>query len=141
MQVPRLGVQSELQPPAYATATATWDLSYVCDLHHSSWQCQSLNSLSEARDQTGIFMDPSQIHFCCATMGMPINIFSGYRSVTLLWPPWSSVEWRNHTLAHVLLLDIQVVSNCHYSRQWNPTSSPLHTQPSQTPACVCGSLK
>ena len=38
MEVSRLGVQSELQPPAYTTATATPDLSRVCDLHHSSWQ-------------------------------------------------------------------------------------------------------
>ena len=26
------GVKSELQLPAYATATATWDLSHICDL-------------------------------------------------------------------------------------------------------------
>ena len=37
MEVPRLGVQSELQLPVYATATATlWDLSCICDLYHSS---------------------------------------------------------------------------------------------------------
>ena len=36
MEVPRLGVQSELQRPAYTRATATSDLSRVCDLHHSS---------------------------------------------------------------------------------------------------------
>ena len=34
MEVPRLGVISELQPPAYTTVT--WDLSHICDLHHSS---------------------------------------------------------------------------------------------------------
>ena len=50
MEVPRLGVDSELQLPAYATATATMDLSHVCDLQHSSRQCQVLNPLSEARD-------------------------------------------------------------------------------------------
>ena len=31
MEVPRLGVESELQLPAYATATAIPDLSYICD--------------------------------------------------------------------------------------------------------------
>ena len=36
MEVPRLGVKSELQLPAYATAIATPDPSRVCDLHHSS---------------------------------------------------------------------------------------------------------
>ena len=37
MEFPRLGVKSELQLPAYTTATATWDLSCVCNLYHSSW--------------------------------------------------------------------------------------------------------
>ena len=36
MKVPRLGVESELQTPAYTTATVTRELSRVCDLHHSS---------------------------------------------------------------------------------------------------------
>ena len=43
MEFPRLGVQSELQLLAYATATATQDPSCVCDLHLSSRQCQILN--------------------------------------------------------------------------------------------------
>ena len=47
MEVPRLGVQSELQLPAYTTATATQDLSHICDLPHSSRQCRILNPLSE----------------------------------------------------------------------------------------------
>ena len=42
MEVPRLGVESELQLPAYATATAMPDLSYICDLHHSSCNAGSL---------------------------------------------------------------------------------------------------
>ena len=52
MEVPRLGVQLELQPPAYTTATAMQNLSCVCDLHHSSLQRQILYPLSEARDRT-----------------------------------------------------------------------------------------
>ena len=60
MKVPRLGVKSELQLPAQVTATATLDLSHICDLHHSSWQRQILNPLSEARDQTRIHMDTCQ---------------------------------------------------------------------------------
>ena len=69
MDVPRLGVKSELQLPAYstatatATATATWDLSHICDLHHSSWQCWILNPLSRARDRIRNLMVPSQIRF------------------------------------------------------------------------------
>ena len=62
MEVPRLGVKWELlQLLAYTTATATQDLSHVGDLHQSSWQRQILNPLSEARDQTHIFMDTSLI--------------------------------------------------------------------------------
>ena len=75
MEVPRLGVKSGLQPLAYATATATPDLSRICDLHHSSWQCRILNPLSEVRDQTHNLVVPSQIRFCCATMGTPRNNF------------------------------------------------------------------
>ena len=42
MEVPRLGVKSELQLPAYTTATAMWDLSRVCYLHHNSHNARSL---------------------------------------------------------------------------------------------------
>ena len=36
MEVPRLGVESELQLLAYTTATATQDPTRICDLYHSS---------------------------------------------------------------------------------------------------------
>ena len=61
MEVPRLGVEWELQPLAYTTATATRVLSHVCDLHHSSQQCRILDPLSGARDRTHVLMDPSQV--------------------------------------------------------------------------------
>ena len=59
MEVPRLGVESELQLLARTTVTATQDPSHVCNLHHNSWQHWILNPLSEARDQTRVFMDTS----------------------------------------------------------------------------------
>ena len=62
MEVPRLGVESELQLPDYTTATATQDPSRVCDVHHSSRQCWILNPMIKARDQTRNLMVPSQIH-------------------------------------------------------------------------------
>ena len=43
-------------------APATPDPSHVCDLHHNAQQRQILNSLSKARDQTHILMDPSRVH-------------------------------------------------------------------------------
>ena len=54
MQVSRIGVDLELQLPAYATATATPDLSHICNLYHSLQQCWIVNLLNEARDQTHI---------------------------------------------------------------------------------------
>ena len=56
-EVPRLGVESELQLQTYATATAMQDPSHVC-----SRQCQIPNLMSEARDQTHILMDTSWSH-------------------------------------------------------------------------------
>ena len=60
--MPRLGVELELQLPAYAMATAMGDLSRICNLHHSSRQCLILNPLGEARDRPRILMDPSRVH-------------------------------------------------------------------------------
>ena len=57
MKVPWLGVKSELQLPEFSTATAMQALSRICDLHHSSQQCQVLNPLSETSDGTCILMD------------------------------------------------------------------------------------
>ena len=47
-EVPRLGVESELQLLAYTIAAAMLDLSHVYELHHSSQQCWILNPLSDA---------------------------------------------------------------------------------------------
>ena len=58
MEVPRLGVELKLQLLSYATATATPDISHVCDLHRSLQQCQILNRLSEVRDRTHILQIP-----------------------------------------------------------------------------------
>ena len=64
MKVSRIGVKSALSPPTYTRATAMQDLSHVCNLHHSSWQCQILNPLRKVRDQTCLLIDTSQIPFC-----------------------------------------------------------------------------
>ena len=59
MQVPRLGVEPELQLPALTTAIP--DPSCICNLHHSSWQHWILNPLIEARDRSHILRDS---HVC-----------------------------------------------------------------------------
>ena len=84
-EVPRLVFKSELQLPACATATATWDLSCICELHYSSWQHQILNPLSKARDRTGNLIVPSQICFCCTMMETPDLFFYSFSSTF----PWT----------------------------------------------------
>ena len=61
MEVPRLGGESELQLPAYTTATATLDLSRICNPNHSSWQRRILNPLSEAGGRTCVLMDTCRV--------------------------------------------------------------------------------
>ena len=62
VKVPRLGVESQLQLPAYRTTTAMPEPSHVCNLHHCSQQHQILNPPSESRDQIHVLMDPSRVH-------------------------------------------------------------------------------
>ena len=58
MEVPRKGVKSELRELVYTTATATWNLSHVCDLHHGLQQLRILNPLSEeAKTHQGFCTD------------------------------------------------------------------------------------
>ena len=61
VEVPRLGIRLELQTLAYTTATAMWDPSRLCDLHHNSWQCWILNPQSEARGRARVLMDASRV--------------------------------------------------------------------------------
>ena len=56
------------------------DQSHVCDLHHSSRQCQMFNPVSGARDRTCVFMDTSQVCFHWATRATPTFYF--------LWTAW-----------------------------------------------------
>ena len=62
MEVPGLGVESELHLLAYSIATAVADPSHIsytaaCCL----WQCQILKPLRETRDRICILMDTSQV--------------------------------------------------------------------------------
>ena len=76
MEVPRLGVQSELQLLAYTRATETSDLSRVCDLRHISRPHRILNPLERGQGSNCNLMVPGGIHFRCASTGTPRFIFS-----------------------------------------------------------------
>ena len=88
MEVPRLGVEWELQLPAYATATAMPDLSLIRDLPHSSQGHRILNPLGRARDQTHIIMDvteqgPVGLLGTEAFLGSPFLVFRKWASFSL----------------------------------------------------------
>ena len=76
-EVPRLGVQLELQVLAYTTATA------MQVLHYNSQQHWILNPLSEAKDRTGNLTVTGRIHCCRATTETlsSISITSGIRKL------------------------------------------------------------
>ena len=50
LEVSGLGVESELQPQAYATAIVMPDQSCICSIHHIWLQLWILNPLSKAKD-------------------------------------------------------------------------------------------
>ena len=83
VEVPRPGVQLELQLPAYTTARATRDLSHICNPHHCSRQRRILNPLSSARDRTCKLMVPSQICLRCSTTGIPDDNFYNKKRVCI----------------------------------------------------------
>jgi len=75
MEVPRIGIKSELQLQllAYDTPTATPDPSHICNLHHSSQQHWILKPLSEASNQNWVLTDTSRVHYHWARMATPLS--------------------------------------------------------------------
>ena len=70
MEVPGLGVKSELQLPVYTTAKATSDLSCIWDLRLNMPHRQMLNPLCMAWDWTPILMGSQILNLLI--MGMPL---------------------------------------------------------------------
>ena len=68
MEIPKVGVDLELQLPAYPTATAMLDPSCVCDPH----KCWIPDPLREARDRTHNLMGTSWVRNPLSTMGTPM---------------------------------------------------------------------
>ena len=84
MEVPRLGVKSELQLPAYNTATATPDPTRVCNLHHSSRQRRVLKPLSKDRNLTCVRMDASQICYAEPRWELPRYVIFEFQGSDVL---------------------------------------------------------
>ena len=92
MEVPRLGVESELQLPAYTTATATRDPSCTCDLHCSSWQSRILNPLCGPRERTCILMNWSG-SLPLSQNGNSLKSFKRHLAPSLQEPKMHRVTW------------------------------------------------
>ena len=91
MEVPRLGVESDLQLLTYTKAMA--DQSQACNLHFISWQRWILNPLSSTRDQTRILMDTSWGYQHRATMRTPD--FKSYTCYS--WKIWKTAKMKTKT--------------------------------------------
>ena len=70
--------------------------------YHSSWQCQIPNPMSEARGQSRILMDTSQIRFCFATIGTPWVLLLWHQTLLLMPPIWGLTPEALILLAHTL---------------------------------------
>ena len=103
MEVPRLGVESELQLPACTTATATQDSSHICNLQHSSHQRPILNPLIKARDWNCILMDASWVRYHWATMETP---------------SWTNTSWITNMYLSPTLKHPQEVPSPHQIELW-----------------------
>ena len=91
-----------------ATATVTWDLNHISDLHHSSQQHHIPNPLSKARDRTHIPMYTCGIHFHCTVTGTLKPFFSFFfflwLLVTNLRVPFFLPVFRYNDIQHCISL-------------------------------------
>ena len=140
MEVPRLGVESDLQLPAYTTSTATSDPSCVYDLQHSSQQPRILNQLSEARDQTHIHMDTNWVCYCWATRGAPSCQTLNSSTFWVRMPDSRSV-WITHDMSPQYLVPLVSISAKTPSRAHHFLSCAVHYTSRHPPFRVYHSVK
>ena len=92
------------------------DPSHIYDLHHSSRQHWILNTLSEARDQTRILMDTSQVLNPLSHNGNSLKGFlSGTKPPCLLYSSCDnrmiSLTWNN--VRHYFKVFLRICETCH----------------------------
>ena len=111
VEVPRLGVESELQLLAYTTATATWDPSHVCNLDHSSWQCQTLNQLSEAITSWFLvgFVSAAPQRELPEVEFLDHMVIFNLGGTTILFPTNSAPEFKFSTSWPMLLFSVSLI--------------------------------
>ena len=117
MEVPRLGVQLELQLQAYATTTAMLDPSHIINLCHSLWQCQIPNP----RVRPG--MEPTSSRSLCWVLNPPCHSRNPKVFLPLFskWGNWGSIRWHDLAQGHRVsgsgssdsqILPISTISYC-----------------------------
>ena len=92
MEVPRLRVESELQLPAYAKATATRDPSCICNLLHSLQQ----HPVRMARRETHILMDISWVLNSPSQNSCSVHFYH-------------TAQWPSHIYTYVLFLMLSAI--------------------------------
>ena len=89
-EVPSLGVESELQMLAHGIATAMQDLSCICELYHSSQQCQyPIHWVRPGIKPTSAYT--IWICFCCTTWEILPCCFD-YHCFVLEFEVWEDDE-------------------------------------------------
>ena len=97
-----------------AMAATMWDPSHVCNLHHSSWQCQILNPLSETRNWTCNLMETSFISAVLKWELPIVLVWSIHVTFTtsLNWPFWLD-SWTNPRIQPILKVFLFMVNYLH----------------------------
>ena len=101
------GVKSELQLPAYTTATTMQDTSCICGLHHSSQQCWILNPVRETRDQAHILLDTSQVQTHWGTMELLVAFIFWIKEEEKLSTKSENGEGGIRELSNILLEEMR----------------------------------
>ena len=98
MEVPRLGIKSEIQLPAYTTAMAMPDPNYFCNLHDSHSNARYLTHWAGPGIEpasswilVGIVTTETQWKLCSSTFLFPLTL--GKRQECLLSPFLFNVLW------------------------------------------------
>ena len=119
VEVPGLGIESELQLQAYSIATAMPDLSCVCNLCSSVWQHQVHNPRSNAKDRSCILTLLCRFSTCWATTGTPS---------VLLTTTWTFILWVSKPSLDVVLSALWLDAGPRTKGKWSsyPPNHPQH---------------